>query len=83
MKVVYANGQPDDIRVRREVKEGSDTGPLDLKGRDRAITQIELITKATSRAEAKVEQKFAFPGSKMTARETVGHTDSTTVRGPD
>jgi hypothetical protein len=45
LKVVYANGRPDDIRVRRELREGDETRPLDLKGRDRAIDRIELTTK--------------------------------------
>jgi hypothetical protein len=45
LKVVYANGRPDDIRVRRELREGDETAPLDLKGRDRAIDHIELTTK--------------------------------------
>jgi len=45
LKVVYANGSPDDIRLRRELREGDETAPLDLKGRDRAIDRIELTTK--------------------------------------
>lgn len=42
LKVVYANGQPDDIRVREELRENAETRPLDLQGRDRAIDHIEL-----------------------------------------
>ncbi len=45
LKVVYANGQPDDIRVRSEIREGERTRPLDLKGRDRAIQRIEFVSK--------------------------------------
>ncbi|MDZ4791879.1 MAG: hypothetical protein SGJ17_11845 [Hyphomicrobiales bacterium] len=45
LKIVYANGQPDDIRVRSEIREGEQTRPLDLKGRDRAIERIEFISK--------------------------------------
>ena len=45
LKVVYANGKPDDIRVRSELREGSETRPLDLEGRDRAIDRIEIVTK--------------------------------------
>ena len=45
LKVVYANGRPDDIRVRQELREGDETRALDLKGRDRAIDRIELTTK--------------------------------------
>jgi hypothetical protein len=44
LKVVYANGQPDDIQVREEIRAGSQTRPLDLKGeRGRAIKEIEMV----------------------------------------
>ena len=44
LKVVYANGSPDDIPVRDEIRAGGQTRPLDLKGdRGRAIRQIEMV----------------------------------------
>jgi hypothetical protein len=43
LKVVYANGQPDDIPVRSEIRAGGQTKPLDLKGDRRAIRQIEMV----------------------------------------
>ena len=44
LKVVYANGSPDDIPVRDEIRAGGQTRPLDRKGdRGRAIRQIELV----------------------------------------
>jgi len=43
LKVVYSNGAPDDIQVRSNIRAGSRTRPLDLKGRDRAIQQIDLV----------------------------------------
>ena len=43
LKVVYANGEPDDIPVRSNIRAGSQTRPLDLKGRERAIQQIEMV----------------------------------------
>jgi hypothetical protein len=43
LKVVYANGEPDDIPVRARIPEGGTSGPLDLRGRDRGIGRIELI----------------------------------------
>ncbi len=56
LKVVYANGQPDDIQVRSEIREGGETRPLDLRGRDRAIDRIELVYRAKPnfRGKAKV-----------------------------
>ena len=46
LKVVYANGAPDDIPVRSEIREGGETRPLDLRGRDRAIDRVEMIYRA-------------------------------------
>jgi hypothetical protein len=43
LKVVYANGAPDDIQVRSMIRQGSKTRALDLRGRDRAIQRIEMI----------------------------------------
>jgi hypothetical protein len=43
LKVIYANGQPDDIRVRSVIRAGRETGPLDLRGGDRAIERIEMV----------------------------------------
>jgi hypothetical protein len=43
LKVVYANGAPDDIQVRQNLRAGATTRPLDLKGRERAIRQIDIV----------------------------------------
>jgi hypothetical protein len=43
LKVVYGSGAPDDIQVRAVVRAGSQSGPLDLRGRDRAIDRVEMI----------------------------------------
>jgi hypothetical protein len=43
LKVVYANGEPDDVRVRARIAEGGTSGALDLRGRDRGIDRIEMI----------------------------------------
>jgi hypothetical protein len=46
LKVVYAGGDPDDIRVRHNLERGERTRPLDLRGRDRAISSIEMAYRA-------------------------------------
>src|SRR5512145_69516 len=46
LKVVYANGEPDDIQVRSIIRAGDRTRPLDLRGRDRAIRQIDMVYRA-------------------------------------
>lgn len=43
LKVIYANGEPDDIPVRSNIRAGSQTRALDLKGRERAIQQIDMV----------------------------------------
>jgi hypothetical protein len=43
LKVVYANGDPDDIEVRSVIRAGERTRRLDLRGRDRAIRQIDMV----------------------------------------
>jgi hypothetical protein len=43
LKVIYANGQPDDIPVREEIRAGGQTRALDLKGERRAIRDIEMV----------------------------------------
>jgi hypothetical protein len=46
LKVIYAGGEPDDIRVRHNLERGERTRPLDLRGRDRAINNIEMVYRA-------------------------------------
>lgn len=46
LKVVYANGQPDDIPVRRVLRRGDRTNPLDLRGSERSIDRIEMVYRA-------------------------------------
>ena len=43
LKVVYGNGSPDDIPVGRVIRRGDRTHALDLKGRERAISRIEMV----------------------------------------
>ncbi len=43
LKVIYANGEPDDIRVRSLIRQGTRTRPLDLRGRERSIDRIEMV----------------------------------------
>ena len=43
LRVIYANGQPDDIPVRRVIRQGDSTQPLDLRGRERSIQRVEMV----------------------------------------
>jgi hypothetical protein len=43
LKVIYTNGDPDDIQVRQKLRAGQYTRPLDLRGWQRAIDRVELV----------------------------------------
>ena len=43
LKVIYANGQPDDIPVKHLIRAGERTRPLDLRGRERAIERVDMV----------------------------------------
>jgi hypothetical protein len=43
LRVVYANGAPDDIPVRSMIRQGTHTRPLDLRGWERSIRQIDMV----------------------------------------
>lgn len=50
LKVVYGNGDVQDIRVRSNIRAGSETRPLDLSGdRGRFIKEIQLVYKTDGR----------------------------------
>lgn len=57
LKVVYGNGEVDDISVREKIRSGGETRMLDLSGRDRVIRRIEMVysSKPSFRGEAEVE----------------------------
>ncbi len=46
LKVIYANGQPDDLAVRQFLRKGSETRAIDLKGDRRSIQEIQLVYKS-------------------------------------
>jgi hypothetical protein len=62
LKVVYANGAPDDIRVRSEIREGDRTPPLDLRGRDRAIRSIQIVSRRDARGPGRGKARLCVYG---------------------
>jgi hypothetical protein len=42
LKVIYANGELDDLQVRSSIPDGGQTRWIDLRGNKRAIRSIEL-----------------------------------------
>lgn len=57
VKVIYGNGQPDDIKIRNKIRAGGETRAIDLKGGDRFIRRIELVyrSKPSFKGQATVE----------------------------
>jgi hypothetical protein len=64
LKVIYDRGDPDDIRVRSEIQEGSQTRPLDLRGRDRAIDRIEIVSKRDFKGRGRGKAQVCVYGLK-------------------
>jgi hypothetical protein len=56
LTVIYANGDPDTLRVRTTLREGDRTRPLDLRGWQRSIDRIEMtyVTIPNFRGQATV-----------------------------
>ncbi|MGE0765771.1 MAG: hypothetical protein AB7L90_04860 [Hyphomicrobiaceae bacterium] len=46
LKIIYANGAPEDIRVRQKLGKNSETRTIDLKGNTRFIREIQLAYKS-------------------------------------
>lgn len=59
LKVVYGNGNPDDISVKANIAAGRTSGRLDLRGAARTINQVEMVYRTRpnfpGRAEVCVE----------------------------
>jgi hypothetical protein len=57
LKVIYANGAPDDLQLRANIRAGGESRAIDLRGRDRAIREVQLVyrSKPTFKGLATVE----------------------------
>jgi hypothetical protein len=57
VKVVYANGQSDNVQVRNKIRAGGETRAIDLKGGDRFIRRVELVyrSRPSFKGQATVE----------------------------
>ena len=43
LRVIYSNGEPDDLPVRAEIRPGGQTRPIELRGRARSIQRIQMV----------------------------------------
>jgi hypothetical protein len=57
LKVIYSNGEPDDLPIRSEIRAGGESRAIDLKGRERAIREIQMVyrSRPTFKGMATVE----------------------------
>lgn len=62
LRVIYANGQPDQIAVHAEMREGSRSQPLDLRGRERAIQRIEIVSQRGYRGHGRGKARLCVAG---------------------
>jgi len=46
LKVIYGNGEPEDISVRHILRRGGRTQAFDLRGWERSIAQVEMVYRA-------------------------------------
>lgn len=53
LRVVFGNGQRQDIRVRTTIKPNEDTRPIDLAGETRGIDRVEMIYKSVPNFKGK------------------------------
>jgi hypothetical protein len=57
LKVIYADGEPDDIGVRSLIRAGQRTRPLDLRGWERAIDRVEMVYRTALNPAAIITQQ--------------------------
>lgn len=43
-KVIYSNGEPDNLRIQAEIPKGGETQPISVRGRTRSIDRIEIVS---------------------------------------
>ena len=46
LKVIYGNGQTEDLRVRHFMRKGSETRAIDLRGNTRFIREVQMVYKS-------------------------------------
>ena len=65
LKVVYADGQSDTLRIMSEFREGTKTRPIDLKGEYRKINRIEIVSKRGYRGRGRGVGRICVAGLKL------------------
>ncbi len=63
-KVIYGNGEPDELPVRSRIRAGGETRAIDLKGDARAIREVQLVYKSVPNFRGKaVVELWGLQGS--------------------
>jgi hypothetical protein len=43
-RIIYSNGEPDNLQTRADIPKGGETAPISVRGRTRAIDRIEIVS---------------------------------------
>lgn len=68
LRVVYGNGKKDEIRVRSEIRENTQTRALDLAGGKRLINRIELVSSRGYQGRGRGRAKVCISGLEVAAK---------------
>lgn len=43
-RIVYSNGEPDNLQIRADIPKNGETPPISVRGRTRSIDRVEIVT---------------------------------------
>lgn len=43
-RIIYSNGEPDNLQIRADIPKGGETAPISVRGRTRSIDRIEIVS---------------------------------------
>jgi hypothetical protein len=82
LRVIYGDGQPDQLAVNASLRVGSPSRPLDLEGWARAIERIELVA-SKERNEGRGRAEVCVEGLRASRDEIARFRDGERGRGRD
>ncbi len=78
IRVTYGNGEKQDLDLDKKIREGEDSGPIDLSGKARVIDKIEMLYASSNllkRAQLEVFGRVR-PGTKQATNDSNRRTPS-------
>lgn len=62
LRVIYGNGQPDQLPIRADLRAGTRSNPIDLQGRDRVIRRIEIVAQRDNLNQGRGRARLCIAG---------------------